>query len=81
MDYWSEREEQALKDMREQGLTARQIAKAMGRTRNAVAGKLDRLGMRGRRATYRVAPVAPVVDYDPVRPPSPPRAFSWEETA
>jgi hypothetical protein len=77
MDYWSPDEEQALIQMREQGLTARHISKAMGRTRNSVAGKLDRLGMRGRRAIYVVAPV---VDYTPVRPASPPRRFSWEQT-
>lgn len=60
-------------------MTAYEIAKAMGRTRNSVIGKLDRLGMIRRRGERWMQ--ANVVKPEPPRAPSPPKRFSWEETA
>ncbi len=76
---WTDDEKKALIDLRQKGLSMAEIARLMrGRSRNAVIGQLDRLGMTQRQSKRRVKPepVAPVFV-----PPSPPRAFSWEETA
>jgi hypothetical protein len=78
MDYWQEYEEKVLVKMRQRGLTAYEIAKAMGRTRNSVIGKLDRLGLIRRRTERWLQ--AKVDKPEPPRPPSPPRRFSWEQT-
>ena len=76
---WSDDEKRSLNELRQKGLSMAQIARLMrGRSRNAVIGQLDRLGMTQRQSIRRVKPepVAPTF-----APPSPPRAFSWEETA
>ena len=73
---WPEYRERMLVKMRDRGMTASEIAKAMGTTRNAIIGKMDRLGLIRRRHDR---PVQKVTTYVAPRPPSPPRKFSWEQ--
>ena len=61
--------------LRQKGWTCTQIGAAMGVSRNAIIGKLDRLNLI-RRRTDR--PVQKDTAFEPARPPSPPRKFSWE---
>jgi hypothetical protein len=77
-DEWTDAEKEAVIDLRQKGLSMAEIARLMrGRSRNAVIGQLDRLGMTRRQSKRRVKPepVAPTF-----APPSPPRQFSWEQT-
>ena len=76
MDHWPEYKERMLVKMRDRGMTAGEIAKAMGMSRNAIIGKLDRLGLIRRRHDR---PVQKDTTYVAPRPPSPPRKFSWEQ--
>jgi len=43
---WSEKEVQALKEMHQQGTSTERIAGALGRSRDAVTGKMTRLGLK-----------------------------------
>ena len=47
--YWSPEDIEQAKTLRQSGRTSRQIATAMGKTRNSVIGKLNRLGLSVRR--------------------------------
>lgn len=76
MDQWPEYKERMLVKMRDRGMTAGEIAKAMGMTRNAITGKMDRMGML-RRVRGPNSPVQVVAE--PKRSPSPPRQFSWQQ--
>lgn len=52
---WTIERTEALKDMWARGLSATEIANTLGGiTRNAVCGKVDRLGLTGRRAMFRI---------------------------
>lgn len=75
MAEWPDDKVNYMVDLRRRGWTATQIGKAMGTTRNAIIGKLDRLGLIRRRHDR---PVQKVTTYVAPRPPSPPRKFSWE---
>jgi hypothetical protein len=61
--------------LRQKGWTATQIGAAMGTTRNAIIGKLDRLNLIRRRHDR---PVRKDTAFEPTRQPSPPRKFSWQ---
>jgi len=75
MAEWPEYRERMLVKMRDHGMSASEIARAMGTTRNAIIGKMDRMGMtRRRRAPSRPATEA----FVPKQQPSPPRQFSWQ---
>jgi hypothetical protein len=76
MAEWPDNKVNYMVDLRRRGWTATQIGKAMGTTRNAIIGKLDRLGLIRRRHDR---PVQKVTTYVAPRPPSPPRKFSWEQ--
>ena len=76
MAEWPDNKVNYMVDLRRRGWTATQIGKAMGVTRNAIIGKLDRLGLIRRRHDR---PVQKVTTYVAPRPPSPPRKFSWEQ--
>jgi hypothetical protein len=76
MAEWPDDKVNYMVDLRRRGWTATQIGKAMGTTRNAIIGKLDRLGLIRRRHDR---PVQKVTTYIAPRPPSPPRKFSWEQ--
>lgn len=76
MAEWPDYRERMLVKMRKRGMTASDIGKAMGVTRNAIIGKLDRLGLIRRRHDR---PVQKDTTYVAPRPPSPPRKFSWEQ--
>ncbi len=51
---WTEERETRLRELYEQGFSASQIAVELdGVTRNAVCGKIDRLGLEGRRRSMK----------------------------
>ena len=65
---WSDDRVEQLKTLWTEGLSASQIARALGGvTRNAVIGKVHRLGLSGRAAPSQ--PTRPL--YKPARPPRP----------
>ena len=76
MAEWPDNKVTDMVAMRRKGWSATQIGFAMGVTRNAIIGKLDRLGLIRRRHDR---PVQKVTTYIAPRPPSPPRKFSWEQ--
>lgn len=43
---WTEREDKRLRQLWQQGLTFGEIAESMGKTRNMIAGRCLRLGLR-----------------------------------
>ena len=53
-------------------------AKAMGVTRNAIIGKMDRMGMIRRRRDRPTRAMIEQEGFVPKQPPSPPRQFSWQ---
>ncbi|HEX3991735.1 MAG TPA: GcrA family cell cycle regulator, partial [Acetobacteraceae bacterium] len=84
MTYWTDDRIESLKSLWQEGLSASQVACALGGvTRNAVIGKVHRLGLAGRDGAPRVsrprAPAAPrlramacqpvvtVIEQDPFR--------------
>lgn len=73
MAEWPEYRERMLVKMRDRGMSASEIARAMGTTRNAIIGKMDRMGMTRRRRAPNRAEV-----FVPKQQPSPPRQFSWQ---
>src|SRR3954464_10966357 len=74
---WTDERVDHLKSLWTEGLSASQIARALGEgiTRNAVIGKVHRLGLAGRAAPSRLdrprVPSAPRMAYRP-REPEPP---------
>ena len=91
-DTWAGIAEDRLRLLVAQNLSAGEIAKAMGVTRNAVIGKCDRLGLQLAgsrvRSLERRRPRRAVGDARHVAPgqpafvsPSPPRRFTWEAPA
>ena len=76
MAEWPDNKVTDMVAMRRKGWSATQIGFAMGVTRNAIIGKLDRLGLIRRRHDR---PVQKDTAYVAPRPPSPPRKFSWEQ--
>jgi hypothetical protein len=76
MTDWSQNEG-ALRAMWNEGHSAAEIAAVFETTRNAVIGKLDRLGLIGLRRFEAAVWNAPVR----IQPPTPPRRFSWEQHA
>ncbi|HUF57180.1 MAG TPA: GcrA family cell cycle regulator, partial [Thermohalobaculum sp.] len=57
---WTDERVETLKEMWNEGMSASQIAKALGGvTRNAVIGKVHRLGLSNRGASAGAAPPAP----------------------
>ena len=77
MAEWPDERVKDMVSMRQRGWTAAQIGKALNMSRNAILGKLDRLGLIRRRRHDR--PVQKDTTYVAPRPPSPPRKFSWEQ--
>lgn len=75
---WDEARVGALMALWNEGKSARQVAHALGGgvTRNAVIGKLHRIGMVGKRTADRRSWSG---SYIQRRPPTPPRSFSWEQ--
>src|SRR5689334_16264050 len=80
---WTDERVEQLKSLWNEGLSASQIARALGSvTRNAVIGKVHRLGLAGRAgparaerprtsmprkaAVHAAAPLPPVVEEDPI---------------
>jgi GcrA cell cycle regulator len=79
---WTDERVEQLKSLWTEGLSASQIARVLGNvTRNAVIGKVHRLGLAGRaaptrterprlpsapRAAVRTMPLPPVVEEDPI---------------
>lgn len=53
---WSESEIETLKSLWSNGLSARVIGKGLGRERNAILGKVHRLGLEGRKVEERTIP-------------------------
>jgi hypothetical protein len=78
MDFWSEYEEHRLMKLRRQGMSAREVAAVLGKSRNAVIGKLDRMKLI-RRRTDRPTQAQRAAGCVPPRQPSPPRKFSWQQ--
>jgi hypothetical protein len=74
---WPDYRERMLVKMRDRGMSASEIAKAMGTTRNAIIGKMDRMGMMRRKRGPNLP--AKAEDFVRARPPSPPRKFSWQQ--
>lgn len=64
---WTEERIEALKALWQAGNTAKQVSLALGVSRNAVIGKVHRLGLGGR--DYPAAP-RPVAGQTPRRPPT-----------
>jgi hypothetical protein len=75
---WPEYKERILVKMRDRGMTASEIAKAMGTTRNAIIGKMDRMGLLRRRPDRPTRAQRSAEGFVPKQPPSPPRQFSWQ---
>lgn len=74
---WSEARVELLKSLWSEGLSASQISRALGGvTRNAVIGKVHRLGLAGRASPSRSErprlPMAPKVHAKPFPPPAAP---------
>src|ERR1700686_3952219 len=88
---WTDERIDQLKSLWEQGMTASQIADALGGvSRNAVIGKAHRLGLQSRPSPVRSAdvgseePVAPppaAAKADPAPPPAPRQAAATPEPA
>lgn len=76
MAEWPDKKVSYMVGLRRRGWSATQIGKDMGVTRNAINGKLDRLGLIRRRHDR---PVQKDTTYVVPRSPSPPRRFSWEQ--
>ena len=76
MDHWPEYKERMLVKMRDRGMSAGDIAKAMGMSRNAIIGKMDQMGMLRRKPRVASRPLPP--EFQAKAPPSPPRLFSWQ---
>ena len=76
MAEWPDERVKDMVSMRQRGWTATQIGKALNMSRNAIIGKLDRLGLIRRRHDR---PVQKDTTYVAPRPPSQPRKFSWEQ--
>lgn len=51
---WTDSENELARELCREGLSAGEIAKRMGRTRNAVIGRLARMGLMGRQQTSGV---------------------------
>ncbi len=73
---WSDDRVEQLKNLWTEGLSASQIARALGGvTRNAVIGKVHRLGLAGRASPSRTErprlPMAPKVSLRSHTPPAP----------
>jgi len=73
---WPDYRERMLVKMRDRGMTASEIAKAMGTTRNAIIGKMDRMGMTRRKRGPNLP--TPPRGFVHKHAPSPPRKFSWQ---
>jgi len=73
---WPEHKELMLVKMRDRGMSAGEIAKAMGLSRNAIIGKMDRMGMLRRKPRVASRPLPP--EFQAKAQPSPPRLFSWQ---
>lgn len=66
---WTEERVEKLKQLWAEGLSASQIARTLGEvTRNAVIGKVHRLGLSGRATTSRIDRPRPVAVRRPTRP-------------
>ena len=78
MAEWPDYRERMLVKMRDRGMSAAQIAKAMGTTRNAIIGKMDRMGMPRRTRGPNRTPQHAAEGFTPKQRPSPPRQFSWQ---
>lgn len=78
MVVWTDYKERQLVKLRDRGMTASEIAKAMGTTRNAILGKMDRMGMTRRTRGPNRTPQRAAEGFVPKQPPSPPRQFSWQ---
>lgn len=76
MAEWPDYRERMLVKMRDRGMSAGDIAKAMGVSRNAIIGKMDRMGMLRRKPRVSSRPLPP--EFQAKQPPSPPRQFSWQ---
>jgi len=74
---WPEHKELMLVKMRDRGMSAREIAKAMGLSRNAIIGKMDRMGMLRRKPRVASRPLP--LEFQAKAQPSPPRLFSWQQ--
>ena len=73
---WPEYKELMLVKMRDRGMSAGEIAKAMGLSRNAIICKMDRMGMLRRKPRVASRPLPP--EFQAKAQPSPPRLFSWQ---
>jgi len=73
---WPEYKERMLVKMRDRGMSAGEIAKAMGLSRNAIISKMDRMGMLRRKPRVASCPLPP--EFRAKAQPSPPRLFSWQ---
>lgn len=75
---WREGGEDRLRRLVAEGLSATEIARAVGTTRCAVLGKARRLGLVLAGSTGPRVPSAAIADVQERGDPSPPRRFSWE---
>jgi GcrA cell cycle regulator len=70
---WTEERVEKLQELWNEGMSAAQIAKVLGGvTRNAVIGKVHRLGLSNRSQPAKAAPAQPQAE--PAAPPAPPAA-------
>ena len=77
-DYWPDDRSAALRALWNEGKSASQAAQMLGVSRNAVMGRLNRMGLLG----FRRFEAGTWNGSIPMRqPPTPPRAFSWEQHA
>lgn len=58
MEYWDDEEEGLLRRFLDEGLTFKQISTILKKTRNAVIGKANRLGLLGEKRVTHTAPRA-----------------------
>jgi hypothetical protein len=73
-DPWPEWQVEMLRRLVEEGLPASRIGEQIGRSRNAVIGKIDRLGLRRGKPTPPPCPLPALADRElPQTPPTPRR--------
>lgn len=86
---WTEERTEELKLLWDGGMSANQIAKKFGVTRNSIIGKVHRLGLEGRLGPTQadrplrkppsiLMPTGRPVVVSTRNEPSPPRRFSWQ---